>query len=95
MGETSVCDLDKHAKNATTKKRLAWQLLKQTRNPTYVSLRYGFSVEALEKALEGIPETSERVERSDSAKSIISTFKSGRELIPEAAKTREPGEDDE
>ena len=52
-------------------------------------------MEALEKALEGIPETSERVERSDSAKSIISTFKSGRELIPEAAKTREPGEDDE
>lgn len=88
-------DLERARKNATSKRRLAWELLKQTRNPTYVSLRYGFPLEALEKALEGMPPIEPIRERSASADAIHSTFKRASELIPEATGAREPGEDDE
>jgi hypothetical protein len=47
--------LERAAKTALTRKQQAWSLLKQTRNPLYVSLRYGFPVEDLERALEKIP----------------------------------------
>jgi len=47
-----LCDLDKFARTAKSKRELAWDLLKQTRNPTYVAMRYGYTVQQMERALE-------------------------------------------
>lgn len=89
-------DLERYKKNAMTRRRLAWELLKQTRNPTYVALRYGYPVETMQKALEKIPDDSGRpVTRSAPADAIHSSIKRARELIPETCRTREPGEDDD
>ena len=41
---------------APTTRRLAWELLKSSRNPLYVHLRYGIPVATLEEALKKIPE---------------------------------------
>lgn len=49
-------DLEKLAKTALSRRQLAWNLLKQTRNPTYVAMRYGYDIDTMEKALETIPE---------------------------------------
>lgn len=89
-------DLEKFKKNSMTRKRLAWELLKQTRNPVYVSLRYDFPVEDLEKALEKIPDDTGRpFKRSDSAARIYSGLRRAGEVLPPIAQSREPGEDDD
>ena len=38
------------------RRRLAWELLKQTRNPEYVALRYDFPVANMRAALEQLPD---------------------------------------
>lgn len=82
--------------NTRSRKRLAFELLKQTRNPTYVSLRYGFPVADLEKALEKIPDTTARsYRRSDSAARIYAGLRRAGTLLPNFEKSREPGEDDD
>lgn len=53
-GTTRLCDLDAFRKSALTTRELAWALLKQTRNPEYVSARYGFTVAQMRSALEKI-----------------------------------------
>lgn len=45
-------DLAELAKTAPTKRELAWQLLKSTRNPEYVALRYGYTIAQMRAALE-------------------------------------------
>lgn len=47
--------LERFAKTAMTLRQHAWELLKQTRNPEYVSLRYEIPVEKLRAALESMP----------------------------------------
>jgi hypothetical protein len=51
-----LCDLEKFRKTAKSKRELAWELLKQTRNPTYVAMRYGYSIAAMEEALKKVPQ---------------------------------------
>lgn len=50
------CDLEKFSRTAMTRRELAWALLKETRNPVYVAMRYGYSVDSMKKALKEIPE---------------------------------------
>lgn len=87
-------DLERHKKTALTRRRLAWELLKQTRNPTYVALRYGFPKETLEAALEKIPIQQTAPSRSAPARTIHSSLKRASELLPKNL-GREPGEDDD
>lgn len=98
---TTTCDLDKLRKNAPTKRALAWELLKQTRNPQYVAMRYDYPLETMERALESIPEEKTVYQQthgrrnSPPARTDDSSLKRASESIPEMARTREPGEDDE
>lgn len=41
----------KSLESAKPRRVLAWELLKQSRNPTYVAMRYGYTVAAMEEAL--------------------------------------------
>ena len=58
-----LVDLEKFAKTAKSRRELAWDLLKETRNPTYVAMRYGYSIAQMEEALAKIPEKKEVVYR--------------------------------
>jgi hypothetical protein len=95
--------LERAAKTALTRKQQAWSLLKQTRNPLYVSLRYGFPVEDLERALEKIPNEEplhKRLARRGAhsrGDESHETMRTGAELARQAAppRSREPGEDDD
>lgn len=49
-------ELEDLTTRSKSRKRLAWECLQQSRNPLYVSLRYGYPVAMLEKALETLPE---------------------------------------
>lgn len=40
---------------AKTRRELAWELLKASRNPAYVALRYGYPLCVMEEALKKIP----------------------------------------
>lgn len=51
-----LCDLEKFARTAKSRRQLAWDLLKESRNPAYVALRYGYSIQEMEQALEKIPQ---------------------------------------
>lgn len=90
--------LAKLPENPPTRRQLAWELLKQTRNPQYVAARYDFPLETMERALEKIPEPKPIEKRrmyKPPARSDDSSLKRASELIPEMARSREPGEDDE
>lgn len=82
-------DLEKAKKTALSKKRQAWELLKQTRNPKYVALRYGYDIETMEKALEKIPPGDTEQRRSTAAESIHSTIKRASEFIPKTLRESE------
>lgn len=98
---TTTCDLDKLAKTALSKRELAWALLKDTRNPLYVSMRYDYPLDAMEKALETIPVEKSFQQKlddrhnSNSRDNADSSVKSAGELVSEMARPREPGEDDD
>ena len=86
------------------RKRLAWELLQDTRNPEYVALRYGYPVEDLRKALATIPEDTEGPHvRSSAARTCHDTIKRAAEAIPPGlfgkraapVPEREPGSDDD
>lgn len=92
--------LRKAEKTALTKRQHAWLALKQTRNPLYVAMRYGYSVEIMEKALEKIPESKtanrQRSKLANSARSRDHGTPRASELLPEfAPRSRQPGEDDD
>lgn len=82
-------------------KALAWEALKQTRNPEFVSIRYGFPVEDLRKALEKLPNEIPMFKRlaKPSASPRSELFDRPRDLLPPAIQSetlpREPGCDDE
>lgn len=98
-------DLERHKQNARSKRLLAWELLKQTRNPEYVALRYGYPVETMRKALEKIPSPNAGpFRRSATGEAIHRTLKRARDVLPEnlrapatseSKSSREPGEDDD
>jgi hypothetical protein len=76
----------KQAQALKLRRRHAWNLLKQTRNPTYVSLQFPeFPLEKLEAALEKIPDDSGRpFVRSDPAEHIRSGLVRAGDLLPES-----------
>lgn len=79
-------------------KALAWAALKQTRNPEFVSIRYGFPVEDLRKALEKLPNEEPMFRRlaKPSAAPRSKLFDRPRDLLPETvSRERIPGEDDD
>jgi len=98
-------DLEEYASRTKlpTRRELAWQLLKETRNPEYVALRYGYPVETMRAALEKIPneksvyqKEQERRRRQHTAARSHSSLKRASELVPEnVRRSREPGEDDD
>ena len=79
------------------RRRAAWELLKDTRNPEYVALRYDYPVETMRKALAKIPpDTPAPFRRSPGAEACHSTIRRASELIPETLRrSRVPGEDDD
>ncbi len=79
------------------RRRAAWDLLKQSRNPEYVSLRFGYTVQQMRDALAKIPADSNcKPVRSPSAKIAHSAIKRASELVPETLRrSRIPGEDDD
>lgn len=66
-----------------------------TRNPQYVSIRYGFPLADLEKALEKIPLESGTFVRSDSARDAYTALKRARDVLPEITRDKKPGADDD
>ena len=101
-------DLEELAKTALTRRQLAWKLLKQTRNPTYVAMRYGYEIDTMEKALAKIPEEESVYQklkrRADSAPPILDRGKPDAargaekklgDLLPDTSPGREPGSDDD
>lgn len=89
--QTTVCDLSKLAKSAPTRRELAWTLLKQTRNPVYVAMRYGYPIDTMREALEKIPDEKipkKRKIHNAAATPGRQTFKRPSELLSEI----EPGE---
>ena len=93
-----VTNLRAFAKDAPTTRELAWELLKQTRNPAYVSLRYEFPVDVLEKALERIPDEKPTWKRIREIAELDrpGNFKRPGEILPETIQSeRIPGEDDD
>lgn len=96
-------DLEKLAKTALSRRQLAWKLLKQTRNATYVAMRYGYDIDTMEKALEKIPEEeplhrklAKRADRDAPLLGRASEPRRASEALPETLQApREPGSDDE
>lgn len=93
-------DLEELAKTALSRRQLAWNLLKQTRNATYVAMRYGYDVETMEKALEKIPEEEplyrKLAERARHSPPVLDRGKPEKrlgDLLPSPG--REPGSDDD
>jgi hypothetical protein len=93
-------DLEKLAKEAPSRRELAWELLKQTRNATYVAMRYGYDIETMEKALSKIPE-DESLHRKLNPRGYgppplldRGKPKQASEALPESYR-REPGSDDD
>lgn len=77
-----------------THRELAWELLKQTRNPEYVSARYGFPVNVLKKALEKMPDDKSTYTRLKELHNKHSG-RDGDQPDVENHHQREPGEDDD
>lgn len=102
-GDTTVCNLAELSKTAPTRRELAWELLKQTRNPEYVSMRYEFPLEQMRAALEKIPDAkpttlTKRAELlgNVSAATRPEFFSRPGALLPEViSRERIPGEDDD
>lgn len=82
-------------------KALAWEALKNTRNPEFVAIKYGFPVDDLRKALEKLPHEKPMFRRlvEDSVTPRRPSFKRPGELLPETLQRetvpREPGCDDD
>lgn len=103
---TTVSDLEHFKKTALTRRQLAWQALKHTRNPEYVAIRYGYDVDTMREALAKIPEqepTYKRLARSDYGKATerprANEPRRASEFLPSKSAPppteREPGCDDD
>lgn len=99
---TSVSDLERFKETALTPRELAWELLKVTRNPEYVALRYGYPISTMREALAKIPKEEpafKKLSRPGYGKATEQHRngygKSAAELAREAMPSREPGEDDD
>lgn len=88
------------------RRRAAWELLQDTRNPEYVALRYGYPIETMREALKKIPEPEQRpFKRSPAAEACHNQLQRIGEIVPPGAfgkraassrvRSREPGEDDD
>ena len=95
-------DLEEFAKTALTRRQLAWKLLKETRNPVYVGMRYGYDPAILEKALETIPAEEplhrKLAQRANNTPPLLDRGKPEKrlgDLLPDTSPGREPGSDDD
>ena len=81
------------------RRRLAWELLKETRNPEYVALRYEFPVANMRAALEKIPDEEPLWKRLQGEKNRWKGTRPGASepgnLGDLEAPGREPGSDDD
>lgn len=73
------------------RRRLAWEALRNTRNPEYVSLRYGFSVQAMREALAKLPNEEPLWKQLQAPQ----CRPKGNAPPPVPQVEREPGEDDD
>lgn len=95
--ETTTIPVD-FPKDAPTRRELAWELLKQTRNAAYVALRYEYPIPMMEEALKKIPivkTVRERLAEQNALHDAHRRQARERALQEDAKPTREPGEDDE
>jgi len=90
------------------RRALAWELLKQTRNPEYVALRYEYPIDTMREALKRIPEHEpiyNKLQRINNPAARNYCANPGRkidaiiedgigEILDNAKPSREPGEDD-
>lgn len=100
-----MLEMSEVVKEAKPKRELAWLLLKQTRNPEYVALRYGYNVETMREALKKIPAPPDGhlPGLGVGYNSNGTRYKSGKRLADHMPKIdrekpeveREPGSDDE
>lgn len=74
------------------RRRLAWESLKNTRNPEYVALRYGFTVQAMREALAKLPDEKPLWQQLQSPQCRA---KGNAPPPPVPQVEREPGEDDD
>ena len=92
-------DLEHFKQSALTKRELAWNALKQTRNPDYVAVRYGFPVETMRQALEKIPDNrvpQPATSRHNSAVGRNAEMLTAGDALPGITqRSRIPGEDDD
>lgn len=82
---------------AQPKRKLAWELLKQTRNAAYVALRYNYPLSVMQEALQHVEkEYGPRPPNTHPAGYRSPDFRRPEELLPETSQsTRVPGEDDD
>ena len=83
-----------------THRELAWALLKETRNPEYVALRYGYPIEKMREALGRIPYEKPLHQRltelHDKATGRHEQSASEADVLASTERSeRVPGEDDE
>lgn len=94
-----IDDVARYAKeHPLTVRELAWQLLKNTRNPDYVAARYDIPVESLRAALEKIPDEEPLHRRLARNRRIHSAHVRNPETRASEALPpieREPGSDDD
>lgn len=74
------------------RRRLAWESLKNTRNPEYVALRYGFTVTAMREALAKLPDEEPLWVRLQPPQTRHKGTAAGATVPPIE---REPGSDDD
>ena len=92
-----TCDLERFKEGALTRRELAWQALKETRNPQYVALRYDYPLETMQAALAKLPDEPtlrEKLAAKDSQRKHQHARKVA-DYLPEPTRAREPGEDDD
>ena len=75
------------------RRKWAWELLKNTRNPEYVALRYDFPVSAMREALAKLPDEEPLWKRLQGEKNRVK--KKGGTVKPPPLPEREPGSDDD
>lgn len=86
---------------ARIRRRQAWDMLRDTRNPRYVWMQYPeFDLAKLEEACANLPEPEPQPYRqSAGAARCRDTLRRAADLVPESVRRRmaerEPGEDDE
>lgn len=81
--------------HAHPKRKLAWELLKQTRNAEYVALRYDYPIDTMKEALEHVEKQyGPRPPDTHPAGYRNPDFKRPTKVLPETSEiTRVPGED--